>query len=310
VRLVCAEAGRTERFGIWGGLGERERRRLARRHRNEVGFLRLCELCAKPMLAGSFRERYCSDDCRRRARAKAAARRRRDAGPSLRRACGTLVGVAEGEREIVTASEIVTVEPGTCGARLRDGSGRHCRRPAGWGTDHYGEGVCKLHGGSTRNHRVRAFRAEAVAAVDRLGLQLDVEPDEALLVMVRMASANVAYFGSLVGALNVGVAQLAEEGPGALYGPNHSGDAVPHVLVNLYGEWCDRLVRYAKAAADAGVAQRRIELEEGQGRMVAQLVRAILGDPELGLDERQAKAAPMVAHRHLQALAMGSSVAA
>jgi len=32
-----------------------------------------------------------------------------------------------------------------CGAKTR--AGTSCRRPAGWGTDHVGEGRCKLHGG-------------------------------------------------------------------------------------------------------------------------------------------------------------------
>lgn len=33
-----------------------------------------------------------------------------------------------------------------CGARTR--AGTPCRRPAGWGTAHVGEGRCKLHGGN------------------------------------------------------------------------------------------------------------------------------------------------------------------
>lgn len=35
-----------------------------------------------------------------------------------------------------------------CGANKRDGSGDKCSLPAGWGTDHVGEGNCKLHGGA------------------------------------------------------------------------------------------------------------------------------------------------------------------
>lgn len=34
-----------------------------------------------------------------------------------------------------------------CGAKTRAGS--PCRRPAGWGTDHVGDGRCKLHGGKS-----------------------------------------------------------------------------------------------------------------------------------------------------------------
>lgn len=36
----------------------------------------------------------------------------------------------------------------TCGRTKRDGSGDPCKRPAGWGTDHPGEGACKFHGGN------------------------------------------------------------------------------------------------------------------------------------------------------------------
>lgn len=39
----------------------------------------------------------------------------------------------------------------TCGATKRDGSGDECGLPAGWGTDHVGEGPCKLHGGAADN---------------------------------------------------------------------------------------------------------------------------------------------------------------
>lgn len=35
-----------------------------------------------------------------------------------------------------------------CGARKRDGSGQTCKLPAGWGTDHRGEGRCRKHGGT------------------------------------------------------------------------------------------------------------------------------------------------------------------
>lgn len=34
-----------------------------------------------------------------------------------------------------------------CGGKTN--SGGKCKRPAGWGTDHAGEGKCKLHGGAS-----------------------------------------------------------------------------------------------------------------------------------------------------------------
>jgi hypothetical protein len=40
-----------------------------------------------------------------------------------------------------------TSMPEKCGATKRDGSGESCGLPAGWGTDHVGEGRCKHHDG-------------------------------------------------------------------------------------------------------------------------------------------------------------------
>jgi hypothetical protein len=37
---------------------------------------------------------------------------------------------------------------GVCGRTKRDGSEEDCQLPAGWGTDHPGEGACKHHGGA------------------------------------------------------------------------------------------------------------------------------------------------------------------
>lgn len=37
----------------------------------------------------------------------------------------------------------------TCGRTKRDGSEEPCGLPAGWGTDHQGEGACKHHGGAS-----------------------------------------------------------------------------------------------------------------------------------------------------------------
>ncbi|MEA3401317.1 MAG: HGGxSTG domain-containing protein [Armatimonadota bacterium] len=39
----------------------------------------------------------------------------------------------------------------TCGAKTRRGT--PCKQPAGWGTDHPGEGRCKLHGGASPRGR-------------------------------------------------------------------------------------------------------------------------------------------------------------
>ena len=56
-----------------------------------------------------------------------------------------------------------------CGAATRRADRRPCRRPAGWGTDHVGQGKCRLHGGATpittgqRSKVLRRRLAELVA---------------------------------------------------------------------------------------------------------------------------------------------------
>lgn len=53
-----------------------------------------------------------------------------------------------------------------CGAKLRKKAGTDtCQRPAGWGTDHPGEGRCKLHGGVGQKHTARYQLANATGSL-------------------------------------------------------------------------------------------------------------------------------------------------
>lgn len=56
-----------------------------------------------------------------------------------------------------------------CGAKKHQGTGT-CTRPAGWGTTHPGTGRCKLHGGSTPQHRASAADDQARISLNREGL--------------------------------------------------------------------------------------------------------------------------------------------
>ncbi len=78
-----------------------------------------------------------------------------------------------------------------CGAKKRQGSGK-CTQPAGWGTDHTGEGKCKLHGGgskpkhgrySTVKHgRIRELYEKFAADPDPLNLLPELAHVRAILV--------------------------------------------------------------------------------------------------------------------------------
>lgn len=83
------------------------------------------------------------------------------------------------------------VEPhgGACGARTR--SRGVCAHPAGWGTDHPGQGRCKLHGGATpvRHGRYSTIRREAIRELIE---QHAADPDP-LNLLPELAAARALF---------------------------------------------------------------------------------------------------------------------
>ena len=77
----------------------------------------------------------------------------------------------------------------TCGAKTR--AGTPCQRPAGWGTDHAGEGRCKLHGGATP---IRSGRYSTVrrARLGKLIADYETDPDP-LNVLPELAAARALF---------------------------------------------------------------------------------------------------------------------
>lgn len=84
---------------------------------------------------------------------------------------------------------------------------------------------------------------------------------------------------------------------------NKAKTQIPSPWLVLLNEERDRLVRYAKTAADAGVAEREIELAEQQGAMVAVVLRRVLD--QLGLDEESQRRANALLYSGLQELGPG-----
>jgi hypothetical protein len=80
------------------------------------------------------------------------------------------------------------------------------------------------------------------------------------------------------------------------------GPKKAEALTRLYGEERDRVARVAKAALDAGVAERQVALAERYGSAIAVVLRAIFSDPELGLTRAQQRLLPTVLSRHLNAV--------
>ena len=115
----------------------------------------------------------------------------------------------------------------------------------------------------------------------KLGMPIEVHPHEALLSMLYLASGHVAWLRETVGATD------------------DLGTFEARVLVQLYGEERDRVAKIAKAALDAGVAERQVVLAERYGSVLADFMRGIFEDRELALTASQQARLPDLLRRHL-----------
>jgi hypothetical protein len=189
----------------------------------------------------------------------------------------------------------------------------------------HGGYVCNRHGGNLPQVKAAARVRQGLAAIKTeltsLGGQLDVDPAEAMLSMVREAAWNVVYLRELVSLLKPavddgegnfvvdedGVTRLSATFVGAGIGVRQSPDdwkADYHVLVKYYNEERDRLVRYAKLCRDAGVQERQVQIAEAQGEWLAATVDKVL--EHLNLTEEQQQALPAIMGRVVDELEMTS----
>lgn len=180
-----------------------------------------------------------------------------------------------------------------CGAKKTNGEGT-CSLPAGFGTDHPGYGRCKHHFGNTRALKVAAAREEFRERF--LGDEVSIEPTEAILEEIRRSAGHVRWLHSMILKMDEELdgqsadrvlLQLSEQGWGKA------------AWTKLYAEERAHLVKTAKMAIDAGVAERQVRLAESTGELMATVLRAILND--LGLTSEQMAKAPEIVTRHLRA---------
>lgn len=174
-----------------------------------------------------------------------------------------------------------------------------------------GAQVCKAHGGRPKQTRAKAaVRAELAA----WGLADTTEdPGEVLLRLVTQAARRAAEYADLLqqqyhkadsGDPTTSLPSRIAVLIGHKFALDREGTPFPveeaiRGLVELEGQERDRCARFCKLALDAGIAERQVRLAERQGDLIADVLRAVLADPELGLTAEQQKAVPHVALRHL-----------
>lgn len=182
-----------------------------------------------------------------------------------------------------------------CGAKKR--SGGACAKPAGWGTDHVGAGRCRFHAGNSPSGRKAAQRELAQRAVAAYGLPREVEPHQALVEELHRTAGHVAWLGEVVAGLD------REQ----LHGPVGGGmGGYPgeerSIWLRLYQDERKHLADVAKTCIMVGVEERRVQLAEQEGQLVANAIRGIL--TELGVMSRPE--VPSVVRRHLELVARSS----
>ena len=182
---------------------------------------------------------------------------------------------------------------GKCGAKGR--SGKPCGRPKGWGTNHPGVGYCKHHGGSTPTHKRAAEIEIARQECAALGVPIETTPADALMEEVREASGNVAFYRELVQRLPTHPADDVlvpavevegedgrpqtipehwERGEPGIYGRTYhvsglpTGEAKPHVLLQLYNDERKRKLEASAAALRAGIEERQVRIAEADAERI------------------------------------------
>ena len=162
--------------------------------------------------------------------------------------------------------------PARCPARNLNG--RMCDKPAGQGTSHPGYGTCIWHRGGHRHVEEAWVMAQEIAA------ERDITPHEALLGLVRTASARAAWTDTIIGQR---MREHVADGGDPLKPPD---DVTPWLRQSR--EERKLAATTAKQAVDAGVMvalERRLDLE---GELVATVLGGVLDSLDLPHEQRMA----------------------
>ncbi|MCX5209806.1 hypothetical protein OG689_10970 [Kitasatospora sp. NBC_00240] len=181
-----------------------------------------------------------------------------------------------------------------CGAQKRQGEpGDTCRRPAGWGTPHAGNGRCKLHGGSTVAHRKQAERIRVDGEIRDVLAKLDVAPiANPLTALSRVAGQIVAWQEALAPLVNALGDDVRYEGA--------TGAEQLRAEVVMYERAMDRSGKILADIARLDIDARLVRIEEEKARVLMDAVQA--GLAAINVTGEQAAKVKRVMARHLRAV--------
>jgi hypothetical protein len=168
-----------------------------------------------------------------------------------------------------TAGPLEGHEAGLCGARLRQTDGR-CRKTAGWGTNHVGEGPCRLHGGSTRSvskgANLRLVEREARDLFGKIAPE-SVPVDNPLAAYAELAGRVLAWL-QLMDSLLDGLRSVG-------YASETAGEQT-RAVVQLYERAMDRANTVLGSYARLRIDDRLATITERQADMVVRALDAVI----------------------------------
>lgn len=211
-----------------------------------------------------------------------------------------------------------------CGAKTRRGT--PCERQPGWGTEHVGVGRCRHHGGSSPQAQLSGTVELARREWAVMGMPLSIEPQDAILECIRIASGEVRYASDriaelaeaeavgpvLTSKLELAPREDAESDTDLDKDSNQAPEPVAelrfgppagHIWIVMRRQAMDRLVSYSERALRAGVQERLVRVAESQAQLLAEAVRGILTD--LGVQDHPE--APAIVRRHLTLLSRATA---
>ena len=161
-----------------------------------------------------------------------------------------------------------------------------------------GLSVCYFHGGSGKHVQRKmksavAAREAAKAIRDRAGL--DADPFDHLLDSLYYAAAMLAVWDSLCESLPTDEQT----------GKDRTGAKTMHPFYTERNHWAKERASIAEKCIKAKIGERAIQLKEGQAQIIADVLRATVGDPDCSLSPEVQQRVLSVAAKHLRALPAG-----
>jgi hypothetical protein len=176
-----------------------------------------------------------------------------------------------------------------------------------------GSDVCVSHGARAPQVVAAATRrvelGTAQRAVVTYGLPRNIDPFDALREEIARTAGHVAWLSEIVGELEqdalVWGQTLTETGKGTGQKEGNTAkirnEASVNIWLTLYDQERKHLVLVCRTAIQCGLAKREVELLESQGKMIADILRAVFDDPELGLNDEVKRRMREIASRQLRA---------